>query len=301
MKLIKNAIVYKAELPGAELLRQHLAERPFSEIMELEASTSGFVPITATDELVSEFEGGLAFAFRLDEKILPAAAVRTELEKRCQKIEEQQGYKPGRKQTREIREQVIDDLIKRALVKSSTITCFYDTANQYLIVPVTSKSLADQITSTLIHSVGSLKTQTIHISDIKHGLTTRLVAWLDGEENAFGALEPCDTIGLQRDTERVRVKLGALETAEKGLREAISAQFEVTEIGFQAGPVGFRLTRDFHFKGITYEHQVDVMDRNHEEQWAHEAAIQMLELSNVITGLCDLLGYKPPVEDQQAA
>lgn len=300
MKLIKNAIVYKAHLPNAELLRGHLEEAPFGEMTDLAAHTSGFVPIEATHELVSEFEGGLAFAFRYDEKIVPASAVNTEVKKRAETIERKEGYKPGRKYMREIKEDVIKDFVKKALVRSAVITCYYDTANQYLIIPVTSAALADRITASLIRVVGSMKTETIHISDIKQGLTTRLTAWLEGDSDAFGDLEPCDEIHLQRNNEKVNVKLAALETAESGLQEALAAQFDVVAIRFNFGSINFRLTSRFHFKGLVYEYPAEP-DTSEAEQWEHESAIQLLQLSRVITGLCDLLGYKAPQTDEQLA
>lgn len=59
-QLIKSASVYKAELPTADALRTHLAEKPFTECQPNEIRSAGFVPVNE-DDLVLEFPGGLAF------------------------------------------------------------------------------------------------------------------------------------------------------------------------------------------------------------------------------------------------
>lgn len=72
--------------------------------------------------------------------------------------------------------------------------------------------MADRIISKLIHAVGSVETRTINISDIKLGLTTRLKAWLEGEDDVFGVLGLCDEVNLNRGGDKVNVKLASLDS-----------------------------------------------------------------------------------------
>lgn len=301
MKLIKNAIVYKAILPNADLLRLHLAEAPLGEMTSLSVNNSGFVPNDTTKELVTEFPGGLSFDFRYDEKIIPASMVKTEVKKRSAEIEEAQGYRPGRKQMREIRENILAGLAAVALVRTTAVTCFYDTENQFLIVPVSSRTMADRTISKLIHAVGSVETRTINISDIKLGLTTRLKAWLEGEEDIFGVLDPCDEVNLNRGGDKVNVKLASLDSHRDGLIEAIGSEFYVDALRFDHGGTSFKLTSSFHFKSITFPAVQSEPQEDPIGTWMHEASVQLLQFSEIVTNLCDLLGYKAPDADEKQA
>lgn len=307
MKSIKNAIVYKAELPQAKALEQHLAESKFVEAGSLDWKAAGFVPIKETGELVSTFEGGLAFAVRYDTRILPASVIRMETDKRIQRIEEQELRRVGRKESLLVRDEVIGELLPKALMKTAIVTCFYDQARQYLIVPVSSKQLADVATSLLIHAVGSVKTTTINVSDVKLGLTTKLQQWLEhAEGEPFGSdFTPAGRAKLvltgEERKQSVAIDMSDLENARAAILDAIVKGFKVAELGmaFQS-KTGLRLTADFQLRGLSFEYEpADVEDMH--ELWQHKACIQVLEVGHIIDGLCDLLGYREPAKEQEAA
>lgn len=301
MKLITNAIVYKAELPDAELLAQHLAELPYAELAPEQLARTSFVPHKAFGDLVQKFEGGLAFCARTDEKVLPPAAIKAELEKRIEQIQNAEGRKPGKKEIKAVKEQVYGELVRKALVKHSTVVCYYDTQNQYLIVPVSNKGLADRIISALIRTVGSVKTTTIHVSDVKGGITTRLKNWLEGDDEAFGEMQLDGEVQMQGESGRISISLNSLDNARQAITEALEAGFSATSARLSLGAIDFRLTSDFHLKSIGYNYTAGEDADDALELWQHEAAFQVLELGKVINHLCDLLGYKPPEQQQEAA
>lgn len=298
MKLIKAAITYKATIPtDTAALAAHLAEKPFTECMELELRSVGFVP--PTDEstgLVQTFPGGLAFRVRIDEKIIPSATVKAEVEKQVAAIKASTGRKVGKKERAEIKDGVMIDLSRRALVKTkASITCFYEIASGYLIVPTASKGIADLCTSLLVQAVGSVKTETINVAEVKHGLTTRLQKWLDDDDQAFGDFQPCDEVALAAEGRKIGVKMSGLDQARAGLNEAMLKGFQVTSIGFHFGGMDFRLTSDFHLKGVTFtEHDLPEEEEN---LWVTEAAMQVKKVSTVINELSEMLSYKDAVQE----
>lgn len=304
-KLIKNAVVYKAELPGAAALEGHLSEHRFKEMQSLEWWSAGFVEIPATGELVSKFEGGLAFAVRHDSKILPASVIIAEAIKRKQNLEKSELRTVGRKDFLLIKEVVTDELLAKALTKTAIITCYYDTANQFLIVPVSSKQLANVVTSQLVHAVGSMKTTTINISDVKLGLTTKVREFLDvddGDEDTFGRhFVPGGKVSLVGDTEKATFDLTALDKAQAGILESLNKGFAVAELGMTFDKkTNFRLTADFHLKGIEFSYDpTEATDQY--EGWQFDASIQVLELGALINSMCDLLGYREPEAAKEAA
>lgn len=295
MKIIKAASIYKATLPESANLAIHLEEKAFIEMQPSEAQSIGFVP-RESGELVTEFPGGFAFQVRVDEKIIPGPAVSAEVRKRAKAIQTQYGRKPGKKEIKEIKDEVILCFRLTALTRTAIIPCFYCVEKEYLIIPTTSKKMCDLITSVLIHAVGSVKTQTIHVSDAKQGLTTRLQSWLNGDNDAFGKFHPEGDVKLKTLGETLTIKMGSLQTANKGLQEAISKGFVVESIGLSWDATGFRLTSDFRFQSISFGVEPPEEDT---DLWVHEASVQVLNLSAVLTELCDMLGYKPPVDENE--
>lgn len=296
-QLIKSASVYKAELPNADALRAHLAEKPFAECEPTQTVSVGFVPINEQD-LVVEFPGGLAFGVRIDTKIIPTSAIQKETRRLTERFEQLEGRKPKKLERLDLKDAALLSLAKTAFVKTALIRVFYHRDTGYLIVPTTSAKLCDIVTSQLVQAVGSVKTETIHVSNVKHGLTTRLRNWLghqtgefsDGE--GFGAFHPCGEVAMAQEKRKITIKMGGLESAQSAITEAFAGAFEVTSLGLTYnGQTEFRLTHDFKFKGLGF---ADTPDPDNEDPYglAVTAALEVSALADVVTELCTMLAYK---------
>jgi recombination associated protein RdgC len=300
MKLIKNALVYKADLPSSTALEAHLKEKPFIDPLPLWAGSSGFVSRNG-EGLVDTFIGGLAFTVRIDTKIVPASAVKAELDKRSkQQCEETGRTRLSKAERADLKDMITAEFRAKALVKTALVTCFYRRDKQYLIIPTSSRTTAAAITSLLIAAVGSVKTETIHVSDVKHGLTTRMQAWLGDDPDAFGEFMPHVDTELAMGSQKLTVKMEQLTEAKAGLHKAFADGFGVKSMRLLAGnEVSFKLTSDFAFKSIDFPANPDA-EKHDDDVWLHEAAVQTLNLSSVITELCDMLGYKEPEQEKEA-
>lgn len=295
-QLIKSATVYKAELPSADALRTHLAENPFTECEPTQITSFGFVPVNA-DDLVVEFPGGLVFGVRLDTKIIPSSEITKETKKLTERFIQMEGRSPKKLERLELKDAAVLSLAKTAFVKTALIRVFYHRATGYLIVPTTSAKLCDQVTSMLVRAVGSVKTETIHVSGVKHGLTTRLNNWIahqsgreaDGE--GFSPFYPQGEVAMAQEKRKITIKMGGLEAAERAIREAIDGAFQVTSLGLtHNGETEFRLTHDFKFKGIGFATTAEGGDDPY--GLAVTAALEVSALADVVTELCTMLAYK---------
>lgn len=299
---IKNAVVYKAELPTAAQLQKHLAELPYHPIGETMINSASFVANRVSNELVTEFEGGYSFSLRYDEKILPKGIVRELANERIKQVEIAAGHRLKKIERVAIAEQVMVDLARKALVKTAIITAFYNTKDNLLIVATGSKNLANIVISRLIHVVGSVKTSTIHISDIKNGLTTRLKNLLQGDTGAFEGFEVGASAALKNQSQKVTYSLADIGVASQGLLEAMEKGFQVERLALSHNGVDFKLTADFDFKAIRFDEDERDPDVEADEvfMWRQDAAAQTLLFSHALNQLCDLLGYKPEEEQETA-
>lgn len=308
MKLIANAIVYQADLPTLELVAQHLAEFPFEPVGPAFVSRAGFIDNKATGELVTPIEGGFSFTVRIDEKILPKAAVRRAQDDAVREYCEQNGiaFEALDEDTDGfVRENTLTRLIENALIKTTVVSAFYSAEHKFLIVPTTNKLVANTVITLLIQAVGSVKTSTIHVADIKGGLTARMKKHLLGDDEAFGGFEIGQSVLLkgvaEAKSDKLKIDMGDLDLAKAGMKEALeerSMRIETMELIHKG--VRFKLTDDFRLRGIDFEGELTEEEEQEREEadkaylWRIEAAAQLVQLVDTIIALCNLFEYKRP-------
>ncbi len=300
MKIITNAIVFAAELPSIDLMAAHLAEVPFEPVGEVFCSRAGFIPNSITGELVTPIEGGFSFTVRSDEKILPKASVNAAVAEAERARAEELERDLDDDERGAVREATVTRLIANALVKTTVVHCFYSIADQYLIVPTTAKPLAQTVMGLLIKATGSVKTATIHVDNIKGGLTTRLRNFLDGDEKAFDGFTLGDTCNMKLKSDKANFNMADLTQAKQGLIEALEGKMEVELMELVHGTMSFKLTNDFKLRAISFHGE---LTEDEEEQrdgidaaflWRLDAATQLLQLVATIKSLCELFEYKRP-------
>lgn len=312
MNLIKNAVVFSAELPSRDLMLGHLAEIPFAPVGETMVSRAGFIPNHTTAELVTPIEGGYSFSVRLDEKHLPKAGVNRAVADVIQAYADEHELLVADLDEDLIgllREQTLTKLIANALIKTTIVHCFYSEAAQFLIVPTTGSPLAQTVMSLLIKAVGSVKTSTIHVSNIKGGLTTRLKNRLgmdgeDGIESAFDGFTLGASCLLKLKTDKAKFDMADLTEASAGLREALAAEMEVELMELVHHELAFKLTHDFKLRGLqfggelTEDEQAKLDDADSAFAWRLVAATQLLQVVALIEALCALFAYqREPLTD----
>ena len=298
MKLIKACRIYTAELPPVNELEPLLEGSKFIELTDHQGNGSGFVPLLNGKYLL-DFGSGFSFKLRYDEKILPAAVIRSHAAKRVEEIEAEEGRKLPSKERARIKDEVIYSLLPVAFIKEQAITCFYWKKDNLLIVPTASSKLANIVVSKLIRAVGSVKTRTIHVDGIKQSLTAKLQDYLLREENTSG-FEFDSAVKLKADEGRVTAIKGAdLAESKKGIIEAMAQGSSVVELGLSTESMFFRLAHDFVIRGVSFfddgEEEPDFEDEI--DAFQYDAGLQTTLMADAILKLMDLFEYKSPEND----
>lgn len=156
----KNARIYKVteqlNFDGAETAFE---EQKFTPCLGQEAVKMGFTyPLhPSVKSLVHEGQDGLFLvAVKRQEKILPAAVINEELQPKIDALEAEKGRPLGRKEKQVLREELIQALLPRAMVRSSVVSAIYDSKTGYLIVNTASAGRAEDLLALLRKSLGSL-------------------------------------------------------------------------------------------------------------------------------------------------
>ncbi len=183
----KNLIVFR--LPrnwdvSADGLAERLRPQAFAPVSGLAESSIGWAPPREDDaRLVYPIGRQLLLALRHEKKLLPAKVIAQVLKQRVERIEESEGFKPGRKRTRELKEQVRDELLPRAFSLSSDTRAWIDPVDGWLVVDAASTGRADDLFSLLVKAIDGFPARPLRVAG---EVTATMTGWLSSDEAPAG-------------------------------------------------------------------------------------------------------------------
>jgi len=180
----KNLKIYRLKPEwklGAEVeaLECHLARCAWRPGGSTDVQNLGWVPVREHGGLVHAVNGQLMLAMRTEKKLLPASVINQVVRARAQELEERQGFKPGRLQTKELKERVIDDLLPRAFSVYRDTRVWIDPVNRWLVIDTASSGKADEVLGLLSKSVDPFPAEPLYVAQSPAVAMTGWIA--DGE------------------------------------------------------------------------------------------------------------------------
>jgi recombination associated protein RdgC len=146
--MFKNAVVYqlgKLQADSADSLARLLETMTFQDPSSIQMSSEGWRAPHKGGGLVHSIGGQYLMEFAIAKKLLTAAAINEVVEARAEELEDQQGFPPGRKQRKELKEQVIDELLPKAFTVTKKIQVWIDPINGWVAVDTSSTSKAEAV------------------------------------------------------------------------------------------------------------------------------------------------------------
>ena len=139
-------------------LDEALSEHRLRPCGPLEMGTRGFVPPVGRGE-----EAALTHAVNActlltvggEEKLLPAAVVNDELQRKVQKIAEEEGRKVGGRERKRLKEDLLTELLPRAFVRSSRMSAYVDRKHGWLVLDTASRKSAENALTQVRKALGS--------------------------------------------------------------------------------------------------------------------------------------------------
>lgn len=155
-----------------------LTEQAARPIGSLEARRVGWTAPAgrAGTALLHELQGHRLITAERQERILPPAVVREELDERAAEIEQRECRKLRRQERQELKEQIYEELLPQAFVKFQRIDVWWDTTRSLIAVNTGSRKRAEEALDLLRETLGSLKvtplaTQTLPMRAMTQWLT----------------------------------------------------------------------------------------------------------------------------------
>jgi recombination associated protein RdgC len=158
LMLFKNLVFHRlpAEwtLSAAELEGQ-LAARTLQPCGPFEMSCRGWVPVTAGGRLLHTVNQQHMIALGENQKLLPGSIVRQVAQERAEILAEEQGFPVGRKQMRDLRARVADELRARALTRRRVTRAWIDPQAGWFAVDAAGIARAEAVVEALGDALGS--------------------------------------------------------------------------------------------------------------------------------------------------
>lgn len=243
-------------------------------------------------ELVFSQQKQQLVALGTEQKLLPAAVVRQYAEEKLIDLEATQGYKPGRKQVKDVMEQMTLELLPRAFVKRSLTYVWIDPVNRWLVVDAASSQRADDAIEQLKLSLGELP-----LSLLKTQLApaTAMTQWLaEGTApSGFSIDRDCELRAVAEERAAVRYVRHNLDSED--VRNHIVAGKTVTRLSLTwQDRVSFVLTEQMQIKRVAF---LDILKEDAERQaenaddlFAANFSLMCGNLAQLLSNLVESLG-----------
>ena len=291
--MLKNMTVYRIGPAWA----------PDAGTLETGLQTQRFVPCSATQPLavgwveprgeahapLLEIVGGQwLMKFQTEKKLLPASVVKRRIDERAAQIEQATGRKPGKRETRDLKDEVVLELLPMAFTKQAAMLVWIDPVARLLIVDAGSQTRADEVVTSLVKAADGLSVMLLQ-STVSAAVA--MAAWLgSGEAPAgFSIDRDCELKSADEMKSVVRYARHPLDNPQ--VREHIEGGKVPTRLALTWNErVSFVLTDSLQLKKLDFLDGVFEGQTAQDEGFDADAAITTGELRRLIPDLVDALG-----------
>ncbi len=239
--------------------------------------------------LVEAVSGQLIFKLMIETRALPASVINRKAEERLAHIEATTGRKPGKKETREIKEDIKLELLPMAFSKESSVSVWIDTDARLLVVDAGSQARADEVVTMLVKSLPGFA---VTLIDTKVSPTAAMSEWLISQEppSGFSVDRECELKAADESKAVVRYTRHPLDTDE--VREYVESGKLPTRLAMTwESRLSFVLTEGMQIKKLTF---LDVVfegtSTGKDNGFDADVAIATGELRKFLPDLLDALG-----------
>ncbi len=291
----KNIFIYR--LPPdlaltAATLQEKLALKPLLPCSGLDKQNRGWVSCCGDDRLVHIANNQILFALGVEQKLLPAAIINKFAKERITDIEAQQGYKPGRKQLKDIKLAVADELLPRAFALQRTTYAWLDLVNGRLIIEAASSAKADELLEHLGKTVGNFPVQLLQT---ELSPVAAMTDWLASEHAPVGFSIDRELELRSSDASKATVRYANHALEGKEILAHIAAGKRVTRLGMTwNNRISFVLNEHLQIKRIEFldiikEGSTKIAD-NEDEIFELDFILMTGELAKMLKDLTQVLG-----------
>ncbi len=309
--LFRNLVLYRLPAgftaPAAEL-EAALEQRPLKPCGSFDLQSRGFVACGYEQRTLYSQGQQHLLCLGVEQKLLPASIINQVAKERALELEQQQGHPVGRRQMRELKARVGDELRARALTRRRATFAWLDLPGGWLVVNTASNGRAEELVEALRDALGTLPVVPF---STQHAPAGSMAAWLTHGDapGRFEIGEDLELAAVDGKGTAIRYVRHPLDAAE--IRHHLGTGKAPTRLGLTwNGRISVMLHQNLHVKRVQFldVYQDDnAKGENPHEQFDIDFALMTGELGQLLTELTAILGGaaaaapKAPAEEKQAA
>jgi recombination associated protein RdgC len=280
---------------AVEALEAALEDGRFVECGASQEKSVGWVAPRgeAHGALVEVVGGQWLLKLMVEVKVVPGSVVKRRVQEQVEQITATTGRKPGKKETRELRDDARNALLPMAFAKQGTVQVWIDPQAGLLLLDAGSQARADEVMTCLVKAVDGLAVQLINTQTSPGAAMS---GWLSSREApaGFSVDRECELKAADESKAVVRYTRHALDTEE--VSQHIAMGKVPTRLALTWDDrVSFVLTEVLQLKKIAF---LDVVFEGapaspgdgKDDNFDADAAIATGELAKLIPDLLEALG-----------
>jgi recombination associated protein RdgC len=295
VQVFKNVIVYRIGAGWSATVAQ----------IEESLDSGRFVPCGSSQEksigwieprgeanapLVESVSGQLLMKLMIETRALPGSVITRKAKERVAHIEATTGRKPGKKEMRDIKEDIKLELMPLAFTKESSLFVWIDPEAGLLMIDAGSQARADEVVTLLVKSLAGFA---VALINTKVSPTAAMSEWLISQEApaGFSVDRECELKAADESKAVVRYARHPLDTDEVKLYVE-SGKLPTRLALTWDGRVSFVLTEGLQIKKVAF---LDVVFEGSsavgkDNGFDADAAIATGELRKLLPDLFEVLG-----------
>ena len=303
--MFKNVMMYRLLAPwssSSDPLQQALETARYVECSGSQEKSVGWVEPrgVAQGPLLEVVAGQWMLKLMVETKVVPASVVKRRAQEQIAQMEASTGRKPGKKESRQIQDDVRLSLLPMAFTKQGSILVWIDPAAALLVLDTASQAKADEVLTCLTKAIDGFAVKLI---DTQTSPAAAMAHWLAEKEAppGFSVDRECELKAADESKAVVRYTRHPLDTDE--VCEHIAKGKLPTRLALTWNDrVSFVLTEGLQLKkvavlDVVLEAAASLASDGKDDNFDADVAIATGELQKLIPDLMEALGSEVPSPD----
>jgi recombination associated protein RdgC len=297
--VFKNVIMYRIT-PGwsatADEVEARLQDNHFIECGASQEKSVGWIEPRgeANGPLLEVVAGQWILKLMVESRALPASVVNRKAQERVAQIEATTGRKPGKKETRDLKDDIRLELLPMAFTKQSRTLVWIDREANLLVMDASSQARADELVTLLVQSLPGLA---LSLVNTQTSPSAAMADWLVSQEapQGFSVDRECELKAADESKAVVRYARHRLDTDE--VKQHIEGGKMPTRLALTWNEhVSFVLTEGLQLKKMAFLEVVfEGKSQGKDDGFDADVAISTGELQKALPDLLEALGGEMPV------
>lgn len=288
----KNLQIFLLTHNNYRLADNQLRRLEYTPCASNELQSQGWDTVRPEDQLLFHVVNKQTLlSLATEKKLLPTSVVNEAVKTRCAELEEEQGFAPGRKAVREIKERVTEELIPRAFTTKRTTGVWIDTVNGWLVIDASAPSKADEAIKALLKCCDSIPLESLRT---KHSPVHEMTGWLAAGYAPEGFTIDQDAVLRSPTEDKATVKYVRYTLDNTDIQKHLGEGKQCVELAMTwRDRISFVLTETLTIKRVK---PLDILAEsrtegsNETERFDADFVLMAGELNSMLTELVHVLG-----------